>query len=788
MTLENNITLHKSCRGLIDLSNNVIGNIIYTSDHIYDITTFMNGFIIDKYENIGPRKYKIYGYHPQVSSYLKQYKWNKKYATDKLLTRFLRKGPEIICPITENDYRETGYENMIEKTYFQDIYNGYQSKIYKYLSGIGASIFFKIDSDIIITLDLQSSPISENDVVFWNNLVKDKKLVLEKINYLQKISFNIFNKTFDKNIHLIDKTQLKTYLLQVKQYGYHFMKDLIGQDFNKKLLTMTINPSPFFVKMALDDIFTGEKYIRYIDVYQNMKLDFIINLLETGQDIVYYDRFKVYDKKAYLYCKDNYLYKNNSRLQNIPAIPKIDTIKINPPSDNNTIPGIIGKELKIINASYSDIYEQKYCSHLFVCTDGSLFYNIRLKSINYAKLKNNDIYNKYFTNNINHVLKNSDHTIRYEKSNLTISEYYDKIPCYYEITVTEKDTAVKKYLINLIETPEIYYRDRVPINKNILIDPVLIIMFIYYRIKIDQILTENNIHLINRLETTTYPLLKGFITSESYLGKNYIILKRQMDNDDYYYLLWYIPKIIITDYLIFNNLIDYVENVNTKNPELIKDGLRELSNAVDDTYEKKIHNCIKKYIYDSTSYQKEYSGDQYVHNLRDIKKADIVEISQLLNLFYDNQYNNPRKFTKEDIFKFPYFAYVNYPNVSDFNTFHIHLFTFKSDVKNYKFNFINVRYIDNNASRPIPWEFIKYYDTSKISLIITVDLVLNITNGEPTDQDIQLAISKLAGPKSILGRIDSYQFFIHEIPSVEDVKSIFNLFRIPDKKFTIKSP
>lgn len=751
------VNFNKSCSGVISWPNNIVYTIDKFNDNNYDPIehildkTFIN-YKIEKeiHKFIEPNKSieqfveseKKSEYYDATNSHVRQFIKHYKYQGDKIpdsLQMLVEKKETITCPVTKDTYPPK--KEIASDPYAYDIIsNGQDNKIIQYLDKVGGTAFYYIDDQFIIIPDLFQYPVTKRDVSLLN-LIKQKRDYVSLFNFLTKFNFNLFirgdtNNYKYKNIYSIDSNELIKLFKDIQMKIFKFYESFFGHlerlnDYIISYIYPDTKSEYILIKFFLFDVHKGYKYISFINYFKNLSIKFIINALESGQDITYYKRFNL-SEKGIINCQNNFLY--NSYHQTGGGRQSL----------KNLLTGNKNATVKILNTQYQNVNTKGYCS-IFLLVSVTLnkeerVYEITFKTTTYSKLasiqQNN--FKEMFYEQLKKVLNsNTHHKIEYENEYQTI-EYFEYLPTNFEIKIKPVQTPTIKVRLYFSEPATTYWNETLPNIKNKTNLDSQIILYMLYQNNIN-----NDIGSFIQNSFGQIPYLNKLLSGQIITSNNFLIKEKTYYTgyeDKYFYVLWYFPKYMVTDQNKFNELLLKIVN-DCKNLNEA-----EIDNQLRNNYQPELSEC--------TNYFTLYQDYGYIHNLKHLTPEHKTEIDELLHRFYQEM--GYRDFTQQEIYLYPYILFCNYPGSPSYNNFHMQIYSFKNinEMSKTKFDIRNYNYIDPNVSRAIAWELVKNYDYSKLDSIISYDLEYDKTTNT-FKKDAFNELVKKAGRPALASNIPS---------------------------------
>lgn len=775
------IKQQKSCSGIISWNDDKYKNIVYTVDVVNDnnddpIDHLLNNTFINykKLHNvINVQESQLYkefieseskatfynATNDNIRHFIKHYKYPKDYPSDKIKL-FDENVQQIICPVTHDTYSKR--DLFINDPYFNDILtNGKNNKISKYLDSIDGSELYNIDTDFIILPDLLKYPIIHKDIEIYNQ-IKLKKDYVSLFDFLSKLTFSLFikgdpNNYKYTNIYEIKREDLLVLLNKIKIKIIKFYELLSDgtipnlDNYIQSYIYPDANVECIMIKFFLFDIYKGYKYISFVDYFKNLSIKFIINALETGQDITYYKRFDISEQNN-INCKTNYLYNRYHHTGSGKKISLKDYLIQNTSWKNkDTI-------VKIVNKQYQNSNTKGYCSLFLlvsvIINNKETVYEVTFKTITYSSLSNSDSspellnFKQQFYNKLKKIIDNPTNGKIEYNNEYKLIEYYDYLPTNFEIKIKPVKSPISKIRLYFTETAEDYWNSTVKtIKEQTKLDSQIILYMLYQNSK--------NTEIGQTIQTyfNRIPYLSKLLSGDILMSQNFLVKEKTYYTgieDKYFYNLWYFPKFIVSDKNRFIQLLEEIIFDCTKlqaNDELIDKHMRE-------NYQDILAIC--------TNYKILYNDSQYIHNLKHLTEDNKKEIDQLLIKFYNQM--GYKDFKDNEIYMYPYILFCNYPGSPSYNNFHIQIYSFKNMNSKTKFDIRNYNYIDPNVSRAISWELVRMYDYKKLDSILSYDIEYDKSTKEFNKKAFEELLKKA-------GRF----LLASKIPSDDTLKNIISL-------------
>lgn len=614
----------------------------------------------DFFEHIKHATYYT-GYSDNIRHNVIIYEYNSNDIPSKI-KKIIDDKKTYVCPINK-DYAiaNTGISNYTKYIL--------ETKNIQYLDKINGKEFYDIHDMHVIMPDFYKYPITTSDInlLYELNKIGDQSAIHE---FLYNIHFVMYLKKYNGNINkfLNNRNTLIDDLEIAKTTIYKFYNklglDIIDKEMVLISLYTDIKNGPLLIKFYLMNIFKSYTYTSFIEYFKTLKIDFVIQLLKSGQDIPYYKRFNIDDEDIDKYCSDNYFYLNDKseKKYSYTPIKKKNIIKdnfynkrlsdiIKGKKGDCYIKQVCGKKLdefddmgyndyKIVveETHYKNINTRGYCQiflliSLYKDEIKKTIYEIGIKTLTYNYLVNKEDWNfsKKFYNILNSLNKN-DIIERQKETNYIKTEYVKNLPAIFEIKLVKKNRYLFPLRIFLKESSDQYWNDTLYKIKQTLPDCTIILKMVYLNILYKRIENIESDKLIKLIENSMdkHPWLK--IVRKHFLNKNVglysenknFLISKKVIYDDLYtdgkYILWYFPKITIKKNKI-NNFIDLLMKI-------IKDGNDEI--IITEKNQKKIYTRI----YNSSLY-KDNMG-----NVKDIESIDGINILRKLDSSFRYKYND----------------------------------------------------------------------------------------------------------------------------------------------------
>jgi hypothetical protein len=626
---------------------------------------------------------------------------------------------------------------------------------------------FYMSSDKFIILP----DISSKDDLFtykyideWNRIKKSCELNFDLIcDFLANIQFVLFIKdTKYQEIFDFNKDNIKI-LYDIKQ----FIKDFYATKFfdNKYLLqdhqiSIFVNSDTKYNFIVFNFIVylpeRYNRYISYIDLYRQFKLDNIIHMIKNGDDLYYFTRV-------------------NKKDTTNPDIDCSSDISLMNKEGGylSTLNKLFGKDIKIfkvLNRKHFGNDQHQYCSTYSLVQVNDSYYEVSIKSITYEILKNNQpkyrTFIRLFNQELNDIITNYSDIKHIKYDNITY--VFEELPAVVDIYTKKLDNINFRYPdIFVTETSDIYHRYILPESLKRVNDiHQHLLLHLLWKSEFRRICREQNIKntvdilkyrddlvydaLFNDINNHNYDQYKDFWiftklllnvepigiyildyfvfndnftfntkytdTEGSY--KLYLVNKKDKSMfkniiDDYQknyrrkYILWYVPnELRVTNYKILHEGVKKLHDILQNKYKQHQDSPSQIDNVHKDFTQNNSNDVI---FYDCTNFKELFEdSSKFIYNMRHIKKIDILEIDNLLNKIYKDKLVQIKK---------NFSSFIHYPNYYTFNILHMHTYDYTFDnTTRSTMNYMNLTY-----NRNFEWNiFIKYVKIDSIDLNINV--------------------------------------------------------------------
>jgi len=204
-----------------------------------------------------------------------------------------------------------------------------------------------------------------------------------------------------------------------------------------------------------------------------------------------------------------------------------------------------------------------------------------------------------------------------------------------------------------------------------------------FSVYIENIICNNN----NNYDRKPFPILPSIITKDIYPNILFQLIE-YIKQTSRLYILWYTPaNLKITNYHQLEILLDKIN----KDPILNQDITDyQKTNDIMNQYGKEILTKITKEEVNSfCNFYELYENEDFVYNIRHVQNYK-KEIDKLVKMLYD-KYK----------FKTNYIVGAHYPNLSEFNIFHMHVYNPLYGKKDER---LNENYFDMSIDRFFLWD------------------------------------------------------------------------------------
>ena len=666
------------------------------------IKTYQNGYFVNELFNDSIIKKKSNKLSIQFEGFINMRIYSElQKSTKNILTI---KDETFICDGMNVDDNNISLDYNLE----------YIRNLTKYLSECNMDFLVKEDNDTIIFPYMQEYAITKDDYDVYTNIQNNNDLY----RYLQSFYFYLVVKSDDglfsiKNEKFLSKDVILQYVNKIISF-YKKLGVEIDETLVKILVCRNINNRYFTLKFFAFNSYVNERYESFIE--ENYWMD-INRYLIQYPNVNLITRVKANDPNVNEQCKDNIEFNTLKFIGG--NITKISDFfkKYN--------------KIEIVNL-YASNYDTEGLGR-YVSKD---IINLKINCTWVITIKaDNELYNLNITSKI---FNNPD--IKYIENNIN-NQFFDmKIP------VGVKLYKIKYLHINLImnEKISIYesYLDTI-INTN-QIDILLIISLIY--------LTEyyNNysrVQIIKKI-LNGHPIFDKFFNDRIYFSENgnFVIYNKTLNylkhitSTNNLFVLWYLPKIKITNEDTFYELLNKIRNEYTmeeiftihntnENSELINKstnfyGLFKVKNEfvynirhLNEFHKKEINNLIfnfykLKYMINAIK----YNGDDTIL-LFDPNNVDIIR-GITNRIIFKNK-------VKEYIKKYPFTSFCHYPNSNKWQVFHMHITNYDSEtiIDLSLLQNQTIRYHNTADLRSMTWKYIKNTNLRNADIITSTKFI-----------------------------------------------------------------
>jgi hypothetical protein len=676
----------KSCKALLF---NKKGYVIWTTEAFREnIINILKNVQIEENTN------NVYDGWVNVKSYI-----NFKYIENKQIDKWSKE--VFVCPVNKDNYSKLGKSKNYPE-YYTKILDG-TSEEYVYLNKIEAKIFYIIDEKFVILPDNSKYPITKYDVDNRN---------YSNYQFVMFLKNGKYKTAFDLDINIIQEVRkniiefYKT-LLDLKKIDENMLNILFNFDTKYNFIGINFN---------LFDNYRGNRYISYIEHIKTFKIEDLENIIMSGNQnkLEYYTRFQLNNKKRHIFCKNNNnLYDTFTRRQK-----------------GGNINTLFSEEddIQIENEYYNNPeYKSPYCTEFILLKINGEYKAVSLKSMTFEVLYNEEKFNhndkiidkvnrknkyddfKYnFFNSLNDIIKsNPEYSYGNEK------HYIRYLPSYVSITVKNienYDPTLQRFFFK--EKVVDYNNKTLPQIKKTMIDNTIVISLAFYnllrinRINVSDVDKIKDVNIKKIYQTlSNHAFMKKFITHDieyEYDG-NFLITVRSSGTKDVY-ILWYFPKIEITNMELFLNLLE---------KPLFKQKGENDNNAYKNIRK---NEEIMSILESCTNFYDVFREDNFIYNLRHLSDLHKKELDQLKNKFIQKKYKKEKFF---QAYKNKFMCMCHYPNMNDYNVFHMYIFRY-SNKEIYLKDDLLFNYVDLSYTRYFPWEKLKQIDYSKVDVKITI--------------------------------------------------------------------
>jgi hypothetical protein len=236
----------------------------------------------------------------------------------------------------------------------------------------------------------------------------------------------------------------------------------------------------------------------------------------------------------------------------------------------------------------------------------------------------------------------------------------------------------------------------------------------YNRYKSNNVYVKNEFKISSKtVEPNDYHSLRNNL--ETYIKTNF---KK--------HIIWYVPKELqITDTTKFAQILkDIVQEYDTL---VSKEKINLETDSNEDIY-LKLTNIIESFktfdlpdihdrINESTTFYKLYTQENFIHNIRHIRRTDVDEIDELFRKYCTVHEIQSSKDTLIN----------HYQSNSQFSVFHLHFIEDDNNIDEIHNNYINM-----SETRPLIWNKVKYTDFSNKTMLVFILLNANKTPNKDT--------------------------------------------------------